>query len=110
MGLSTEVVAWYAALGPRDRAVADHAIDRLARLGPAVRMPHGRALGDGLHELRFTCEGVSRRITYTVGRGRQVAVLTTFRKQREREHHEVDRARRAKARVRTQGLVMERGR
>lgn len=104
------MVGWYAALGPKDRAVADHALDRLAREGPGVRMPHGRALGDGLHELRFSCEGVSRRLTFALGKGREVAVLTTFRKQRGREHHEIDRARRAKARTMTRELAMERER
>lgn len=96
--LSREVVAWHATLGPRDRAFADRALDRLAEAGPDVRMPHGRALGDGLYELRLTCEGVSRRITYAPGAGRGIVVLTTFRKQRDRERHEIDRARLAKDR------------
>lgn len=93
--LSHEVVVWYARLSPRDRASADRAFDRLAAEGPALREPHSRALRGGLHELRFTCEGASRRITYAFGRGREVRALTTFRKQRDVERDEVARARRA---------------
>ncbi len=28
-----------------------------------LRMPHSRSLGDGLYELRFSCQNVNRRIT-----------------------------------------------
>lgn len=97
--LSDEVVAWYARLGTRDRAVADRALDRLAARGPAVAMPHARPLGEGLFELRFVCEGVARRITYAFGRGHEVHALTTFRKQRAVERHEVERAVRAAGRA-----------
>ena len=88
-------MGWYARLSSRDRAYADSAFDRLAAEGPALREPHSRALRDGLHELRFTCEGVSRRITYAFGPGREVRALTTFRKQRDVERDEIARARRA---------------
>ncbi|MGB4778779.1 MAG: type II toxin-antitoxin system RelE/ParE family toxin [Microbacterium sp.] len=61
-------------------------------------MPHSRPLGDGLRELRFTCEGVARRITYVLDPERQAVTLTTFRKQRNNERGEILRARRAQAR------------
>ncbi|HVC15124.1 MAG TPA: type II toxin-antitoxin system RelE/ParE family toxin [Acidimicrobiales bacterium] len=108
--LSDEVVRWYARLGDRDRAFADRALDRLASTAPQLRMPQSRALGGGLHELRFSCEGVSRRITYALGAGREVTALTTFRKERGRERHEVDRAHRVLARMRSAGRDMERSR
>jgi hypothetical protein len=108
--LSDEVLRWYVPLNPRDRAFADRALDRLASTGPGLRMPHSRALGDGLHELRFACEGVPRRITFAFGEGREVTMLTTFRKQRDREHHEVDRAHRVFARTKDRGRAMERSR
>lgn len=107
--LSPEVTRWYGHLSPRDRAFADRALDRLAEGGPGLGMPHSRTLGDGLSELRFSCEGVSRRITYTVGPGRELTTLTTFRKQRALERHEVDRARRA-MRTRSREQPMELGR
>jgi hypothetical protein len=108
--LSDEVVRWYVQLDARERAFADRALDRLASTGPSLRMPHTRALGDGLHELRLTCEGVSRRITYAFGEGRSVTMLTTFRKQRGHERHQVDRARRTLVRTRSQQRDMERSR
>jgi hypothetical protein len=94
--LSKEVTDWYIGLRTRDRAFADRALDRLAAVGPELAMPHSRALGDGLRELRFTCEGVARRITYYFDIERRVITLTTFRKQRTNERREVERARRAK--------------
>lgn len=108
--LSDEVVRWYVGLGARDRAFADRALDRLVSTGNELRMPHSRPLGDGLHELRFACEGVPRRITYAFGEGREVTMLTTFRKQRDREPHEVDRAHRALARAKSQEREMDRSR
>jgi hypothetical protein len=108
--LSDEVVRWYVGLSARDRAYADRALDRLVSTGAGLRMPRSRALGDGLHELRFTCEGVSRRITYAFGEGREVTALTTFRKQHERERHEIGRAHRALARARAQDREIERSR
>ena len=108
--LSDEVVRWYVRLGVRDRAYADRALDRLASSGPGLRMPQSRALGGGLHELRFTCEGGSRRITYAFDPEGRVQALTTFRKQRGRERHEIDRAHGALERVRSRAPERERSR
>jgi phage-related protein len=93
--ISGEVAQWYASLKDTDKAFADVALERLADRGQALRMPHSRPLGDGLLELRFTCESVARRITYWLAPGRTAVTLTTFRKQKQREQREVDRARRA---------------
>lgn len=108
--LSEEVARWYVRLGARDRAYADRAFDRLASTGPALRMPKSRSLGGGLHELRLSCEGVPRRITYAFGPGREVTALTTFRKERGRERRHVERAREALGRRRSAGRDMERSR
>lgn len=105
--VSGEVAKWYARLGARDRAFADRAFDRLAALGPGIRMPHSRHLGDGLHELRFSCEGVSRRITYAVAPEGRVLALTTFAKQRGLERHEIERARSALTRTVTRRRARE---
>ena len=75
--------------------MADRAFDRLAEQGPALRMPHARLLGGGLCELRFTCEGTARRVTYYIDVQRRIITLTTFRKQRQNERQEVARARQA---------------
>ena len=93
--ISDEVEQWYVTLKDADRAAADVALERLADRGPELRMPHSRPLDRGLFELRFTCEGLARRITYYFDPSRRVITLTTFRKQRQREEREVARARRA---------------
>ncbi|WP_211658380.1 type II toxin-antitoxin system RelE/ParE family toxin [Phytoactinopolyspora halophila] len=59
-----------------------------------------RQLGDGLRELRFSCEGVHRRVTYYLHPEKRAITLTTFRKQRQSERHEVERARKAMRRDR----------
>ena len=56
-------------------------------------MPHARPLSGGLFELRFTCEGTARRVTYYIDPPRRVITLTTFRKQRQNERRELARAR-----------------
>jgi len=93
--ISEEVEQWYATLKDADRAAADVALSRLRDRGPLLRPPHSGPLGDGLFELRFTCEGMARRITYYFDPRRRMITLTTFRKQRQREQREVTRARRA---------------
>jgi hypothetical protein len=102
--ISPEVETWYAALNSKDKAMADRAFDRLAEHGPTLRMSHARPLGGGLCELRFTCEGTARRVTYYTDPRRRVITLTTFRKQRQNERREVTRARQAmRARQETGG-------
>jgi putative component of toxin-antitoxin plasmid stabilization module len=54
-----------------------------------------RPVGGGLFELRFTCEGTARRVTYFIHTQTKVIALTTFRKQRQNERREVARARQA---------------
>ena len=93
--ISPEVENWYATLKSKDKAMADRAFDRLAQFGPALRMPHARPLGSGLFELRFTCEGTARRVTYFIDTRAKIITLTTFRKQRQNERQEVARARQA---------------
>lgn len=92
---SEEVRAWYVTLTPGGKAGADRILERLASQGHTLRMPHSRSLDGGLFELRFTCENVSRRITYVLDPSRNAVTLTTFRKQRQNERAEVLRARRA---------------
>lgn len=93
---SEEVRTWYVALTPEGKAATRRILTRLEVQGHLLRMPHAKSLGDGLLELRFTCEGVARRITYTLDPERKAVTLTTFRKQRQNERAEVLRARRAK--------------
>ena len=92
-----EVVAWMSSLEDPEWARTVVVIDRLAVLGPAARMPLSRSLGDGLFELRFTLGPTARRITYRFTRDGRIVLLTTFRKQRNNERHEITRARDAAA-------------
>lgn len=94
---SDEVREWYLSLTPAGKASTDRIVERLATLGNLLRMPHSRSLDEGLYELRFTCEGVNRRITYVFDPARKAVTLTTFRKQRQNERAEILRARRAQA-------------
>jgi len=93
--ISPEVENWYATLKSKDKATADRAFDRLAQFGPTLRMLHARPLGGGLFELRFTCEGTARGVTYFIDTRAKVITLTSFRKQRQNERREVARARQA---------------
>lgn len=95
--LSQEVESWYVGLALRDRAFADRAMDRLSVEGPRLGMPHSRSLVEGLRELRFGCESVARRITYVIDTER-IITLTTFRKQRDNERREIQRAKQSKKR------------
>lgn len=74
--------------------VAFH-LDRLADRGAQLRMPHSRALGDDLFELRFDLARVAQRITYFFAGDERIVLLTVFRKQPMNEAQEVKRARRA---------------
>jgi hypothetical protein len=98
--LSYEVREWYLGLTVGGRAVTDRVFELVQERGPMLRMPHSRNLGDDLHELRFNCEQVARRITYTFDPTRKVITLTTFRKQRDNERREVARARTVLKRIR----------
>ena len=60
-------------------------------------IPLSKQVGGGLRELRFTCEGVARRITYVLEPERRAITLTILRKQRQNERGEILRARRAQA-------------
>ena len=93
--LHDEVVEWMNGLDDDEWGRVVVVIDRLEQLGPAARMPLSRSLSDGLFELRFTLGSTARRITYRfTGHGR-IILLTTFRKQRNNERLEIDRASKA---------------
>ena len=98
--IEPEVQGWLDGLGLDDFAQAAAVLDRLAERGNTMRMPHSRALGEGLFELRFVCEGVARRISYWFAPDRRIVLLTTFRKTKDNERREISRARAALARCR----------
>ncbi len=91
--LHDEISEWMGGLDTSewDRVVV--IIDRLADLGSMARMPFSRALGDGLFEIRFALGPTARRITYRFTKDNRIILLTTFRKQRNNERAEINRAR-----------------
>ena len=91
--LEPEVGEWLASLDTVGFEVAEAHIDLLAEFGSSLRMPHSRALGSGLFELRFDMARQSWRITYWFAGKATIVMLTVFRKQRNNERHEVARAR-----------------
>lgn len=96
--LEPEVEAWIDDLKVSDFATVVAHVERLADRGNLLRMPASRSVGDGLFELRFDLRRVAWRITYYFAADRCIVLLTVFRKQRQNERHEVERARRAMAR------------
>jgi hypothetical protein len=93
--LEPEVRDWYLSLGAESQARAQFHIDRLAESGPLLDEPHTRQLDGKLRELRFYLEGKPVRVTYWIGSGRRIILLTVFAKTQRRERAEVDRAKRA---------------
>lgn len=95
--LHDEVVDWLATLSDQEWQRVVVIVDRLAELAHEARMPLSRSLGEGLFELRFTLGPTARRITYRFTKDGRIILLTTFRKQRNNERREIDRARSAAA-------------
>ncbi|MGW1226793.1 type II toxin-antitoxin system RelE/ParE family toxin [Streptomyces sp. NPDC001478] len=70
----------------------ERAVDMLAERPTTLGEPYARHLGGKVRELRFTIEGNAVRITYWLAPGRRIVLLTVFRKTRQREGGEVERA------------------
>ena len=76
-------------------------IELLFEFGPALRMPHSRAMGSGLFELRPRGrEGVGRVLYCYASRQRIVMLHAFIKKTRATTAHELDTARRRMKRVR----------
>ena len=97
MELEPEVRDWLEGLDDQRWARAVFHLDLLEERGVLLGQPYTRQLAGKLRELRFYCaERV--RITYWVGSGRRIIMLTVFTKTRTRETAEVERAAVAMAR------------
>ncbi|WP_228718245.1 type II toxin-antitoxin system RelE/ParE family toxin [Kitasatospora acidiphila] len=70
----------------------ERAADMLAARPTTLGEPYSRHLGGKLRELRFTLDGSAVRITYRLASDRRIVLLTVFRKTRQREAAELDRA------------------
>jgi hypothetical protein len=107
--LEPEVERWLDQLAAIEFAAVLPHVERLVGRGNELRMPASRALGDGLFELRFDIGRVTWRITYFFAADRRIVLLTVFRKQRQNERNEVQRARWAMNRCRIEGHTAEEG-
>ncbi|MFI5756155.1 type II toxin-antitoxin system RelE/ParE family toxin [Streptomyces sp. NPDC051569] len=88
-------VKWFLGLSQQHRGTAAFYVDLLASHGVLLGEPYTKQLAGKLRELRFHLDGEAMRITYWIGSGRRIILLTVFRKQRMRENAEVVRAVRA---------------
>ena len=69
--------------------------ERMGTFGPDLGMPHTRALGEGLFELRLKGPGGIARIFYCTRRGRSIVMLHRYiRKSEKMPRKELDIARR----------------
>jgi hypothetical protein len=90
-----EVTEWLLALPSRTFGHVRFYVDLLAEQGVALDEPYTRHLRGKLRELRFHVEREQIRISYFIAAGRRIVLLTVFRKTRQREQAEIDRAWRA---------------
>ncbi|MEV0729205.1 type II toxin-antitoxin system RelE/ParE family toxin [Polymorphospora sp. NPDC050346] len=93
--IEPEVRQWLELLPDRQYDKVERAADMLAVRPTTLGEPYSRHLGGKLRELRFTMDGSAVRITYWLADGRRVVLLTVFRKTRQHERVEVERARQA---------------
>ena len=93
--IEPEVQQWLELLPDAEYDKAERAADMLAARPTTLGEPYSRHLGGALRELRFTMSGNAVRITYWLAPRQRVVLLTVFRKTRQRETAEVERARQA---------------
>jgi len=93
--LEKEVEDWLLELTDDAFGQVERYIDLLAQRGVHLGEPFSRQLRGKLRELRFYVGRKQTRITYYIGSGRKIILLTVFEKTRQRERSEVERAWRA---------------
>jgi hypothetical protein len=87
-----EVAEWLLALPAATFGHVRFYVDLLAEHGVALDEPYTRQLRGKLRELRFHVDREQIRIAYFIAPGRRIVLLTVFRKTRQREQAEIDRA------------------
>ncbi|MED7952494.1 type II toxin-antitoxin system RelE/ParE family toxin [Streptomyces sp. BE303] len=93
--IEPEVRQWPELLPDAHYDKAERAVDMLADGPTTLAEPYARHLGGGVRELRFSVDGSAVRITYWLAPARRIVLLTVFRKTRQREAAEVERAQQA---------------
>ena len=105
--IEPEVDEWLLGLSDEDFGQAAFYIDLLAAKGVTLSEPYTRQLRGKLRELRFFIGRERYRVGYYIATGRRIILLTVFRKTRQREQREIERAERAMNRCIAQGHTVE---
>lgn len=105
--LEPEATRWLEGLSDEDFGRAAFYVDLLEREGVHLGEPYTRQLRGKLRELRFFLGGQRIRMSYFIASGRRIILLTVFRKTRQREVGEVERAEAAMRRCVAQGHTAE---
>ncbi|MET9437768.1 type II toxin-antitoxin system RelE/ParE family toxin [Streptomyces sp. NPDC006551] len=87
-----EVEKWFLGLSHNHRGTVAFYVDLLADQGAHLGEPYTKQLSGKVRELRFHLDGNPVRVTYWIASGRRIILLTVFRKTRQRETAEVERA------------------
>lgn len=93
--IEPEVRQWLELLKDTHYDKAERAVDMLVDRPTTLGEPYTRHLGGKVRELRFTMDGNAVRITYWLAPEQRIVLLTVFRKTRQRESAEVERAQQA---------------
>ena len=90
--LEPEVREWLGTLSLIDSRTVEYHADRLAEAPTTLGEPYSRRLRGAVRELRFHLGRTAWRISYWLAPGRRIVLLTVFRKTRNRETAQVERA------------------
>lgn len=85
---------WLQSLPREHRREVGAVIWVLQKMGPALGMPHAKAIGRGLHELRIPLQGMAYRVFYGFV-GQRLILLThgIIKKSEKTPRHDLDLAR-----------------
>ncbi len=93
--IEPEVREWLESLSDRDFGRVDFLVGMLAEQAETLGEPYTRHLGGKVRELRFGLLRQQTRVTYWLAPGRRIVLLTVFRKTRQTESAQIERALRA---------------
>jgi phage-related protein len=90
--LEPEVRDWLDALPLAQYRTVEYHADRLAEAPTTLGEPYSKHLQGAVRELRFHLGRSAWRVTYWLAPQQRIVLLTVFRKTRDRETSEIDRA------------------
>jgi hypothetical protein len=93
--IEPEVRAWLDSLSDHDFKRVDEVAGHLAELGADLGGPWSDHLEGPVRELRLRFRDIAPRITYWITPGRTIVLLTVFRKTKQHDQAQIDRAVRA---------------